>query len=129
MAKRNRNKGEWSAKHFIENLRLNNTIPIKTESELRCSGRLSSLFSTSDTRSITVNKIRLVSHETGKDRMWLRQTGHIRGHFKYFLFIQLNDAHEERTGSDYNKRTKFRGHLDITNSNLSFSLELNDPHN
>jgi hypothetical protein len=49
--------------------------PLKTWSELRCSGRVHTSCSTRCTRRVTLVKIPLISHEWGKDR--LRRVEHI----------------------------------------------------
>ena len=54
--------------------------PLKTAGELRCSGRVSSSCSTSDTRRVNLVTNPVISHELGKDGKCLRQVEHIRGH-------------------------------------------------
>jgi hypothetical protein len=52
----------------------------KTDDELRCSGRVSTSCSTSGSRRVYLATNPVISHEWEKNRMWLRQTDHIRGH-------------------------------------------------
>jgi len=49
--------------------------PLKTGSELRCSGRVHSPCSTSDTRRVTLVLKPVTSHELGKDREVLTVSG------------------------------------------------------
>jgi hypothetical protein len=42
--------------------------PLKTGGELKCSGRVSSSCSTSDTRRVNIVTNSVISHERGKDR-------------------------------------------------------------
>jgi hypothetical protein len=66
--------------------------PLKTGGELRCSGRVSSFYSTSDTRRVNLatNPMIVMNEErTGK---CLRQVEHIRGHLWHRYSIAVNQV-------------------------------------
>ena len=66
--------------------------PLKTVGELRCSGRVSSSYSTSDTRRVNLVTNPVVSQEWGKDGKCLRQVEHIRGHLWHRYSIAVNQV-------------------------------------
>jgi len=69
---------QWSTKHTHKtNDRVTRT-PLKQMGELRCSGRVSTSWSTSGNRRVTLVTNPVISGEWGK---CLRQVEHIRGHF------------------------------------------------
>jgi hypothetical protein len=53
--------------------------PLKTGGELRCSGRVGSSCSTSDTRRVNLVRNPMTSHHREKTGKYLRQVEHIRG--------------------------------------------------
>jgi len=65
-----------STKHIYKTKdRVARTPPIKTGDELRCSGRVSSPCSTSDTRRVNLVTNPVIRHEQGKDREVLTTSG------------------------------------------------------
>ena len=75
MAKRKMYK-QRSTKHIYKTKdRVARTPPIKTGDELRCSGRVSSPCSTSDTRRVNLVTNPVIRHEQGKDREVLTTSG------------------------------------------------------
>ena len=69
-----------STKHTYKTKDRVTRTTLKTWGERRCSGRVSSSCSTSDTRCVNLVTNPVISHEQGKDREVLRQVEHIRGH-------------------------------------------------
>jgi hypothetical protein len=61
--------------------------PLKTGGELRCSGRISSFCSTSDTRRVNLVTNPVISHELGKDREVLTTSCPL------FFDLRLSDYH------------------------------------
>ena len=57
-----------STKHTYKTKDRVTRTPLKTGGELRCSGRVSSSCSTSDTRRVSLVTNLVISHERGKDR-------------------------------------------------------------
>ena len=57
-----------STKHTYKTKYRETHTPLKTGGELRCSGRVSSSCSTSDTRRVNLVTNPVISHERGKDR-------------------------------------------------------------
>ena len=57
-----------STKHAHKTKYRETHTPLKTGGELRCSGRVSSSCSTSDTRRVNLVTNPVISHERGKDR-------------------------------------------------------------
>jgi hypothetical protein len=57
-----------STKHIYKTKDRVTRTPLKTRGELRCSGRVSSSCSTSDTRRVNLVTNPVISHEWGKDR-------------------------------------------------------------
>jgi hypothetical protein len=53
----------------------NNTNPLKTGGEPRCSGRVSSSCSTNDTLRVNLVTNLVISHKQGKDREWFTTSG------------------------------------------------------
>ena len=66
--------------------------PLKTEGELRCSERVSSSCSTSDTRRVNLVTNPVISHEWGRTRKCLRQVEHIRGHVWHIYSLTVNQV-------------------------------------
>ena len=66
--KKVRKDKQRSTKHKYKTKDRITRIPLKTEGELRCSGRVSSSCSTSDTRRVNLVTNPVISHERGKDR-------------------------------------------------------------
>ena len=64
-----------SAKHTCKTKYRVTRTPLKTEGELRCSVRVSSSCSTSDTRRVNRVTNPVISHERGKDRKVLTTSG------------------------------------------------------
>jgi len=58
--------------------------PVKTGGELRYSGRVSSSWSTGDTRRVTIITNPSIGHEWGKDKKVFRQVEH---NFDYYLSL------------------------------------------
>ena len=81
MAKRKSTKGQpRSTKHTHKTKDRVTRTPLKTGGELRCSRRVSSSCSTSDTRRVNLVTNPVTSHERGKDQRTgkcLRQVEHI----------------------------------------------------
>ena len=69
-----------SEKHTYKTKDRVTRTPLKTRGELRCSGRVSSSCSTSDTRRVNLITNPVISREWGKDREVLTTMEHIRGH-------------------------------------------------
>ena len=57
-----------STKHTYDTKNRVSRTPLKTGGEFRCSVRVSSSCSTSDTRRVNLVTIPVISHERGKDR-------------------------------------------------------------
>jgi hypothetical protein len=69
MAKRKSTKGQTrSTKHTHRTKDWVTRSPLKTEGELRCSGKVGSSCSTSDTRRVNLVTNLVINHEWGKDR-------------------------------------------------------------
>ena len=66
--------------------------PLKTGGELRCSGRVSSSYSTSGTRRVNLVTNAVVSREWGKSGKCLRQVEHIRGHLWHIYSITVTQV-------------------------------------
>ena len=64
-----------STKHTYKTKDRVTWTPLKTRSELRCSGRVSSSCSTSDTHRVNLVKNLVISHEWGEDREVLTTSG------------------------------------------------------
>jgi hypothetical protein len=59
---------QWSTKHTHKAKDWVTRTTLKTGGELRCSGRVSSSYPTSDTRRVNLVTKPVISHERGKDR-------------------------------------------------------------
>jgi len=81
-----------SIKHTYKTKDRVTRTPLKTEGELRCSGRVSSSCSTSDTFRVNLVTNPVISHERGKDQKCLRQVEHIHGHLWHRYFITVNQV-------------------------------------
>jgi hypothetical protein len=69
MAKRKRTKGQTTIyNHAYKTKDRVTRTPLKTWGELRCSGRVSSSCSTTDTRRVNLVTNSVSRHERGKDR-------------------------------------------------------------
>ena len=72
-------KKKWGSQCFISSSSKggisSNTNPTKNRGELRCSGRVGSSCSTSDTRRVNLVTNPVISHERGKDREVLMTSG------------------------------------------------------
>ena len=66
---------------------------MKTEGELRCSGRVDSSFSTSGTRRVNLIINPLISHEWGKDREVLTTSGTYPWSFVTRIFHNGQPSH------------------------------------
>jgi hypothetical protein len=64
-----------STKHTYQTKDRVTRTPLKTGVELRCSGRVGSSCSTSDTRRVNLVTTPVISHERGKDREVLATSG------------------------------------------------------
>jgi hypothetical protein len=64
-----------STKHTYKQKDRITRTPLKTGGELRCSERVSSFYSTSDTRRVNLVTNPVISHERGKDREVLTTSG------------------------------------------------------
>ena len=65
-----------STKHTYKTKDRVTRTPLKSRGELRCSGRVSSSCSTSDTRRVNLVTNPVISHERGKDREVFTTSGH-----------------------------------------------------
>jgi hypothetical protein len=68
-----------SSKHTHKTKDRVTRTPLKTRDEIRCSGKVSSSCSTSDTRRVNLVTDPVISYERGKIGKCLRQVEHIRG--------------------------------------------------
>ena len=77
MAKRKSKKGQKqrSTKHTCKTKDRVTQTPLKIGGELRCSGRVNSSCSTSDTRRVNLVTNPVISNERGKDREVLTTSG------------------------------------------------------
>ena len=66
--------------------------PLKTGSEFRCSGRVSSSCSTSDTRRVNLVTKPMTSHERGKDREVFTTSATKRSHLWQRYSITVNQV-------------------------------------
>jgi hypothetical protein len=81
MAKRKSTKGQTrSTKHTYKTKDRVTRTPLKSEGELRCSGRVGSSCSTSDIRRVNLVTTPVISHERGKEREMFTTSGTYRGH-------------------------------------------------
>ena len=69
-----------STKHKYKTKDRVTRTPLKTEGELRCSGRVGGCCSTSGTRRVNLVTHPVISRERGKDREVFTTMEHIRGH-------------------------------------------------
>ena len=67
--------------------------PLKTEGELRCSGRVNSSCSTSGTRRVNLVTSPVISHERGKDREVFTTSGTYPWSFVTHLFHNCQPIH------------------------------------
>ena len=67
--------------------------PLKTGSELRCSGRVSSIFPTSDTRRVNLVTNPVISREWGRDREVLTTSGTYPWSFVTQVFHNSQPSH------------------------------------
>ena len=67
-----------SKKHTYKTKDRVTRTPLKTGGELRCSGRVSSSCSTSDTRRVNLVTNPVISHERGKDREVFTTSGTLK---------------------------------------------------
>jgi hypothetical protein len=67
--------------------------PLKTRGELRCSGRVSSSCSTSDTRRVNLVTNPVISHEWGKDREVFTTSGTYPWSFVTQIFHNGQPSH------------------------------------
>jgi hypothetical protein len=77
--------------------------PLKTESEIRCSGRARSSSSTSGTRHVTLVTNPLINHEWGKDLIVITTMEHLRGHLWHRYSATVNQVMVVTV--NYNKST------------------------
>ena len=75
-----------STKHAYETKDRVTKTPLKTGGELRCSGRVSSSCSTSDTRHVNLVTIPVITHDKGKDREVFRTSVTYRWSFATQIF-------------------------------------------
>jgi hypothetical protein len=73
--KKVQNDKQRSTKHTYKTKDRVTWTPLKTGGELRCSWRVSSSCSTSDTRRVNLVTNPVISHERGKEREVLRTSG------------------------------------------------------
>jgi short subunit dehydrogenase-like uncharacterized protein len=66
--------------------------PLKTEGELRCSGRISTSCSTSGIRRVNLVTNPVISREWGKDREVFMTSGTYRGHLWHRYSIAVNQV-------------------------------------
>jgi hypothetical protein len=91
MAKRKSTKGQTrSTKHTYKTKDRVTRTPLKSEGELRCSGRVGSSCSTSDTRRVNLVTTPVISHERGKEREMFTTSGTYRGHLLHKYSISVN---------------------------------------
>ena len=79
--------------------------PLKTGGELRCSGRVSSSCSTSDTRRVILVTNPMISHEWGRTGKCLQQVENIHGHLWHRYSITVNQgmvSTRKFQGDDFN---------------------------
>ena len=74
---------QWSTKHIHKTKDRVTRTPLITMGELRCPGRISSSWSTSGSRRVSLVTNPVISDEWGK---CLRQVEHIRGYFLTQIF-------------------------------------------
>ena len=65
---------------------------LKPGGKLRCSGRISSSFSTFDIGRVTLVTNSVISHKWGKDRIVNTTSEHIRGHLWYWYPVTVNQV-------------------------------------
>ena len=84
---------QGSTKHtYKTKVRVTRT-PLKTRGELRCSGRVGSSCSTSDTRRVNLATNSVISHEWGKDRELLTTCGTYPRSFVTEMFHNGQPSH------------------------------------
>ena len=81
LAKRKSTKGQTTIyKHTPKTKDRVTRTSLKTGGELRCSGKVDSSCSTSDTQRVNLVTNPVISHKRGMTGRCLRQVEHIRGH-------------------------------------------------
>jgi len=85
--------------------------PLKTGNELRCSGRVSSSCSTSDTRRINLVANPVISHERGKDRGVVTTSGTYPWSFVTQIFHNGQPSHGGDRNDDFNLTKRNLGSL------------------
>ena len=78
-----------STKHTYKTKDRVTRTPLKTGGELRCSGRVSSSCSTSDTRRVNLVTNPVISHERGKDQEVLTTSGPYPWSFVTQIFCNI----------------------------------------
>jgi hypothetical protein len=82
-----------STKHIYKTKDRVTRTPLKTRGELRCSGRVSSSCSTSDTRRVNLVTNPVISHEWGKDREVFTTSGTYPWSFVTQIFHNGQPSH------------------------------------
>jgi hypothetical protein len=85
-----------STKHAYRTKDRATRTPPKTGCELRCSGRVSSSCSTSDTRHVNLVTNQVISHERGKDREVFTTSGT----YPWSFVIQISHNGQPSHGGD-----------------------------
>ena len=85
---------QWSTKHTHKTKDWVTRTPLKTRSELRCCGRVSSSCSTSDTRRVNLVTNPVISHEWGKDREVFTTSGIYPWSFVIQIFHSGQPSHD-----------------------------------
>jgi hypothetical protein len=93
MVKRKSTKEQTIYKTYTQNERSGNTNPTKTGGEIRCSGRVSSFCSTSDTRRVNLVTNLVTSHEWGKDQEVIMTSGAYPWSFVTQIFHNGQPSH------------------------------------
>jgi hypothetical protein len=83
---------QLSTKHIYKTKDRVTRNPLKTGGELRCSGRVSSSCSTSDTRRVNLVPNPVICMNEESNRKCLRQVEHIRGHLWHRYSITVNQV-------------------------------------
>jgi hypothetical protein len=84
---------QWSTKHTYKTKDRVTRTPLKTGSELRCSGRVGSSCSTSDTCHVNLVTNPLISHEWGNDWEMFTTSGTYPWSFAAQIFHNSQPSH------------------------------------
>ena len=129
MAKRKVQKDKQrSTKHTYKTKDRVTRTPLKTGGELRCSGRVRSFYSTSDTRRVNLVTNSVIRHAWGKDQEVFTTSGTYPWSFVTQIFHNGQPSHGgDRKTFEVVSSTELRGPLGSVASLLAATLYQGNP--